>query len=72
MCHNSFDKPTWCRTKAALNIRVYFDTLAYVQVGVRDLVARGYVIPGGASQRGGGRAPAFHVARCQTPSGVGV
>ena len=23
-------------------------------IGVRDLVARGYVIPGGASQRGGG------------------
>ena len=39
-------------------------------IGVRDLVARGYFIPGGASQRGGGRAPAFRVARCQTPSGV--
>ena len=28
-------------------------------VGVRDLVARGYFIPGGASQRGGGEAPMF-------------
>ena len=35
-------------------------------IGVRDLVARGYFIPGGASQRGVGRAPAFRVARCQT------
>ena len=35
-------------------------------VGVRDLVARGYVIPGRMSQRGVGRAPAFRVARCQT------
>ena len=36
-------------------------------IGVRDLVARGYFIPGGASQRGWvGRAPAFRVARCQT------
>ena len=34
-------------------------------VGVRDLVARGYFIPGGVSQRWGGRAPAFRVARCQ-------
>ena len=36
-----------------------------VHVGVRDLVARGYVIPGGASQRGGGRAPMF---QCRTLS----
>ena len=28
-------------------------------IGVRDLVARGYFIPGGASQRGGGQAPMF-------------
>ena len=35
-------------------------------VGVRDVVARGYFIPGGASQRGVGQAPAFRVARCQT------
>ena len=34
-------------------------------VGVRDLVARGYVIPGGASQRGGGQAPMF---QCRTLS----
>ena len=27
-------------------------------IGVRDLVARGYFIPGGASQRGVGRGPA--------------
>ena len=38
-------------------------------VGVRDLVARGYFIPGRASQRGCGLAPTFRVARCQTPSG---
>ena len=36
------------------------------EVGVRDLVAREYFIPGGESQRGVGRAPAFRVARCQT------
>ena len=41
-------------------------------VGVRDLVARGYFIPGRTSQRGGGRAPAFRVARCRTSSGVRV
>ena len=36
-------------------------------IGVRDLVARGYVIPGGASQRGGVvRLRCFSVARCQT------
>ena len=40
-------------------------------VGVRAWLARGYFIPGGASQRGGGQAPAFRVARCQTWSGVG-
>ena len=40
------------------------------QIGVRDLVARGYSIPGRMSQRGGGRAPAFRVARCRTRSGV--
>ncbi len=28
-------------------------------VGVRDWLARGYFIPGGASQRGGGQAPMF-------------
>ena len=43
----------------------------FTTVGVRDLVARGYFIPGGVSQRGGGQAPAFRVARCQTWSGVG-
>ena len=37
-------------------------------VGVRDLVARGYFIPGRTSQRGGGRAPAFRVACCRTSS----
>ena len=41
-------------------------------IGVRDLVARGYVIPGGASQRGGGQAPAFRVARYLTRSLVDV
>ena len=34
-------------------------------VGVRDLVARGYFIPGGASQRGCGQAPMF---QCRTLS----
>ena len=34
------------------------------------LAARGYFIPGGASQRGGGQAPAFRVARCQTWTGI--
>ena len=34
------------------------------------LAARSYFIPGGASQRGGGQAPAFRVARCQTWTGV--
>ena len=38
---------------------------------MRDLVARGYFILGGASQRGVGRAPAFRVARCQTWTQVG-
>ena len=28
-------------------------------IGVRDLVARGYFIPWGASQKGGGQAPMF-------------
>ena len=46
-------------------------TLLCEYIGVRDLVARDYFIPGGASQRGGGQAPAFHDARCQTWSGVG-
>ena len=40
-------------------------------IGVRAWLARGYFIPGGASQRGGGQAPAFRVARCQTWTGVG-
>ena len=35
------------------------ENCAYDQIGVRDLVARGYFIPGGASQRGGGQAPMF-------------
>ena len=46
------------------------DLLYAKEIGVRDLVARGYFILGGASQMGGGRAAAFRVARCQTPSGV--
>ena len=36
------------------------------------MAARGYFIPGGASQRGGGQAPAFRVARCQTRSLVDI
>ena len=35
------------------------------------MLARGYFIPGGASQRGVGQAPEIRVARCQTWSGVG-
>ena len=42
-----------------------------MSVGVRDLVARGYSIPGGVSQRGVGPAPAFRVARCQIRTQVG-
>ena len=34
-------------------------------IGVRDLVTRGYSIPGGASQRAGGQAPMF---QCRTLS----
>ena len=34
-------------------------------VGVRAWLARGYFIPGGASQRGGGQAPMF---QCRTLS----
>ena len=40
-----------------------------IQIGVRDLVARGYFIPGGASQRGGGQAPMFP---CRTLSDLEV
>ena len=39
-------------------------------IGVRAWLARGYSIPGGVSQRGGGQAPAFRVARYQTWTGV--
>ena len=42
-----------------------FRSLLVATIGVLDLVARGYVIPGGASQRGGGRAPMF---QCRTLS----
>ena len=42
-------------------------------VGVRAWLARGYFIPGGASQRGGvSQAPAFRVARCRTRSLVDI
>ena len=40
-------------------------------IGVQDWVARGYVIPGGASQGWVGQALAFHVARCQIGTQVG-
>ena len=39
-------------------------------IGVRDLVARGDSIPGGASQRGGGQAPMFQCRTLSRPSGV--
>ena len=42
------------------------------KIGVRAWLARGYFIPGGASQRGGGQAPAFRVARCRTRSLVDI
>ena len=41
------------------------ETKAINEVGVRDLIARGYSIPGGVSQRRGGQALMFRVARCQ-------
>ena len=41
-------------------------------IGVRAWLARGYFIPGGTSQRGGGQAPAFRVARCRTRSLVDI
>ena len=44
----------------------YMPRAALALIGVRDLVARGYFIPGGVSQRGVGQARAFRVARCQT------
>ena len=50
--------PEWCENLVTI-------------VGVTAWLARGYFIPGGASQRGGGQAPAFHVASCQTWLGVG-
>ena len=39
-------------------------------IGVKACLARGYFIPAGASQREGGQAPAFRIARCQTWTGV--
>ena len=42
------------------------------KVGVRAWLARGYFIPGGASQRGGSQTPAFRVARCRTQSLVDI
>ena len=46
--------------------------MALAIVGVRAWLARGYFIPGGTSQRGGGQAPAFRVARCRTRSLVDI
>ena len=42
-----------------MDFRMYPAALVKLEIGVRDLVARGYFIPGGASQRGGGQAPMF-------------
>ena len=61
--------PEECVGGGARRVYPALQTLAHASmnvIGVRDLVARGYFIPGGASQRGGGQAPAFRVARCQT------
>ena len=40
--------------------------------GSEGLEARGYLIPGGTSQRGGGQTQAFRVARCRTRSLVDI
>ena len=42
-------------------------TLGELLVGVRDLVARGYFIPGGVRQRGGGQAPMFSLSHVVRP-----
>ena len=52
------------------NSFVFVKLLTATVIGVRAWLARGYFIPGGTSQRGGGQAPAFRVARCQTWTGV--
>ena len=39
-------------------------------IGVRDLVALGYFIPGGASQRGGGQAPMFQCRTLSDPAKI--
>ena len=53
------------KSEAESNLRI-------AMIGVRDLVACGYSIPGRMRQRGCGRAPAFRVARCRTQSGVSL
>ena len=41
------------------------ESTTFLEVGARDLVACGYVIPGCVSQRGVGRPAALRVAGCQ-------
>ena len=62
----------WAGSEELATILDRFWVIFNNQIGVRDLVARGYFIPGGASQRGGGQAPAFRVARCRTGSHVDI
>ena len=65
--------PAWIEPPTAIWLRDFnaFDTTEHLKeeindiVGVRDLVARGYFIPGRTSQRGGGQAPMF---QCRTLS----
>ena len=45
-----------------------FCSRAWAKVGVRDLVARGYSIPGGVSQRGGGQARMFPCRTLSDPA----
>ena len=49
-----------------------FGACCMLGIGVRAWLARGNFIPGGTSQRGGGQAPAFRVARCRTRSLVDI
>ena len=64
----TFQSPTsfWPNTDLPLPASPDSMTSLRLFVGVRDLVARGYVIPGGVSQRGVVRFRCFRVARCQT------
>ena len=62
-----------CVSEVLLFPKPPFSPMIFVEslIGVGELVSRGYVILGGASQRAGGRAPAFRIAYCQTWTQVG-